>query len=475
MSSKIQVKKRLMLGIALYAWVFTGTSVAAPGWLAFGDLRGHIEPCGCDPATDLGGVRRLAAVVQRERAVHRDIGVFALGNDLPEPGKQDVKVPFLLEADAAMRPTAMLLNLLELRRLDAVAAFVKVRPKDAKALNLVLSNAKAKGAAARLASSVVDDGRFVVFGFTHAPDVEGLTEPMTSSLVAAWKSQLLKHTDRHRVLLFSGSDVDLQAAAESGLFDTIIASNKTPFSTEPGVEERKTEELLRRLVAPAVYAVPLGGQGLLRGGTLLFEEAKPLAAYLAPAPECTLNPKAAGCPAGGEGLPFRTAKRVTWLGRDVGDADGLGDLYARYDAAVKVAFKSEGEARLKDLAASPFAGVEACESCHSEAVKIYRGTKHAQAILTLQSKNKHQDGECIGCHTVGATQKGGFVSVEASPQLGNVQCESCHGPRKEHAKNPQIEGAKVASTKAHDVCVSCHNRQHSPAFEPVEYWQRIRH
>ncbi|MFN3075726.1 MAG: hypothetical protein ABT940_02370, partial [Alphaproteobacteria bacterium] len=34
------------------------------GWLAFGDLRGYIEPCGCDPSTDLGGLRRLAVLLR---------------------------------------------------------------------------------------------------------------------------------------------------------------------------------------------------------------------------------------------------------------------------------------------------------------------------------------------------------------------------------------------------------------------------
>ena len=50
-------------------------------WLAYGDLRGHIESCGCDPKTDLGGLARLSLFLQRERSQFSDIIVFDLGNN----------------------------------------------------------------------------------------------------------------------------------------------------------------------------------------------------------------------------------------------------------------------------------------------------------------------------------------------------------------------------------------------------------
>ena len=39
--------------------------VFAFDWVAYGDIRGHIEPCGCDPQTDLGGVLRLSNLLQK--------------------------------------------------------------------------------------------------------------------------------------------------------------------------------------------------------------------------------------------------------------------------------------------------------------------------------------------------------------------------------------------------------------------------
>jgi hypothetical protein len=57
--------------------------------------------------------------------------------------------------------------------------------------------------------------------------------------------------------------------------------------------------------------------------------------------------------------------------------------------------------------------------------------------------------------------------------LANVQCEVCHGPRKEHAADPTKKPQQAV--KPAEVCVRCHNAQHSPAFVQDVFWQRIKH
>lgn len=464
---------RAFLAIAVMLWGLTcgaRPGAAAVGWLAYGDLRGHIEPCGCDPATDMGGIKRLVAVIGRERTLNGDLGVFALGNDVPPPGMHGVKAPFLLEADALVAPTAMLLNVLELRQLDLLRSFAKAQPQAARKLNLVLTNARDKTGASELAVPAVESRRFIVLGYARSPEVDALVQPLSPALLKSWRDRLARATDRHKVLLFSGGTDELETIAGTGLFDTIIASNASPLATEPGVEERRNEELLRRVVKPAVYAVPLGGQGILRGGSAMFDEAKPLAAYLAAGNDGKQEPAS-------DGSPFRVAKLVTWLSPDVGETDATKRLFTRYEDAVRAAFVSAGAERAKDLAESPYAGSEACATCHVEAMKVYKESKHAHAMATLVGKDKQQDAECVGCHSVGSSVKGGFVSLELSPGLANVQCENCHGPRKAHSQNPQVAagGSSPTPTSAREVCVSCHNRQHSPAFAADTYWQRIQH
>lgn len=444
------------------AWGAAPTSSASAGWLAYGDLRGHVEPCGCDPATDMGGIRRITAVIERERARAEKIGVFVLGNNLPQAGMHPVKIPFLLEADALNRPTASLVNELELGQLEKLRAFAKSSPKEFAALQLVLSNQKKPAGLGLDVKPEIDDGQFIVLGYTWSPAFAGRLERVSPAMIKEWTGRLGAANGRHKVLLFAGPSEDLATIAKAKIFSSIISSNASPMSKDPGVEEKKDEGLLRRVADPAVYAVPLGGQGLLRGGALMFEEAKPLSAYLGDTPKV----------GSGDEL-FKAAKRVTWLDITTGESEAAKALYRRYDEAVKAEFKNASATRLKDLATSPFAGASACVSCHKAASDVYQASKHAQAIETLKAKNKHEDGECVACHTVGATVKGGFVSLAASPQLANAQCENCHGPRKEHVADPSK--SPMPKTKAMDVCVSCHNTQHSPAFDLKEYWGRIKH
>lgn len=438
----------------MLSWLILLASLApGSGWVAYGDLRGHIEPCGCDPTTDLGGIRRLAGVVAREKAAASGLAVLNLGNNLPPPGQHDVKVPFLLEHDALNAPVASLLNRTELERLKDVEAFAR---KDA--LHYVLSNANAKVPA----QASVTAGEYVIYGYVYASEVAKLVEPVSPKLLDAWRAQLKSAAGKHKVLLFSGSDGELKQIVAKKLFDTIVSSNRAPMDTDPGTAEKNNEAMLQRLADPVVNMVPLGGQGLLRGGNAMFQEAKSIGSLLGEPPP----PR--------DALPFKTGKLVTWMTPDSPDSDAGKALYAKYDAAAKAAFLGASAERAKDLATSPFTGAEACKSCHVKEAAVYGTMKHAHAFATLQAKHKEQDPECVTCHTVGAKVKGGFVSLEASPQLVNVQCENCHGAGKAHAADPK-KAKMLAGADARGVCTTCHNAQHSPKFDFKAYWPRIAH
>ena len=102
---------------------FGGEAVAVPdpafGWLAYGDLRGHLEPCGCDPKTDLGGLRRIASLLRRERGVHPSLLVFDLGGNVASPkSKESVKNRFMEEALSALSPDVRLFGASEWRLVE---------------------------------------------------------------------------------------------------------------------------------------------------------------------------------------------------------------------------------------------------------------------------------------------------------------------------------------------------------------------
>ena len=73
-----------------------------------------------------------------------------------------------------------------------------------------------------------------------------------------------------------------------------------------------------------------------------------------------------------------------------------------------------------------YVGNAVCRACHADAFEVYEKTSHAKAWKTLEDAGKQCDVGCIQCHSVGF-QKGGFHSLEKTPQLTNVQCENCHG------------------------------------------------
>jgi len=120
---------------------------------------------------------------------------------------------------------------------------------------------------------------------------------------------------------------------------------------------------------------------------------------------------------------------------------------------------------------SPYAGVEACASCHQEQHKVWENSRHAHAMATLEKKNQQFDNECVKCHSVGF-QKGGFQSLYTTPQFANVQCEECHGPGGRHANNPGKGYGFMATPVG---CMQCHKQPNDPDFDFAVYWPKIKH
>jgi hypothetical protein len=144
-----------------------------------------------------------------------------------------------------------------------------------------------------------------------------------------------------------------------------------------------------------------------------------------------------------------------------------------------------------------YVGSDACKSCHKHAYKIWADSKHANAYKTLEEAqrptNRQYDGECIVCHTIGFTQKTGFVDVKTTPKLMNVGCESCHGPGSAHIKakhnlaihdlmnpykaKPEETPAqnKVRVQRLNDFCQKCHDQENDVHWNFVKRWPEIEH
>ncbi len=118
-----------------------------------------------------------------------------------------------------------------------------------------------------------------------------------------------------------------------------------------------------------------------------------------------------------------------------------------------------------------YAGTAKCTECHALDAVIHANSKHAHGLQTLTSKGFDFDPYCLKCHTTGYGGPGGYSSLDATPQLGGIGCESCHGPSQAHALDSKVKTPVPGKT----ACITCHDPENSPSFNFEQFWPRIKH
>jgi hypothetical protein len=118
---------------------------------------------------------------------------------------------------------------------------------------------------------------------------------------------------------------------------------------------------------------------------------------------------------------------------------------------------------------SPFAGAISCKRCHEVNYRNWLKTKHARASQTIAASPNYAQEECLMCHSTGYGKMGEYVTVSEIPfYLQGVQCEACHGERKDHPE----EGA-VKRKVTLGICRNCHTKDRSPTFNYGAYLEKI--
>ncbi|OGV15438.1 MAG: cytochrome C554 [Ignavibacteria bacterium RIFOXYA2_FULL_37_17] len=147
-----------------------------------------------------------------------------------------------------------------------------------------------------------------------------------------------------------------------------------------------------------------------------------------------------------------------------------------------------------------YEGAQVCGMCHKtekqgQQLKIWSGSKHAQAYKVLQSDKANEIAmkkfnkkavdapECLKCHASGYNVDKALVGTKFKVEDG-VQCETCHGPGsgyKAMAVMKNKEESKKKGLMVHDdvakFCKTCHNSE-SPTFKDFKYdemWKKIAH
>ncbi len=107
----------------------------------------------------------------------------------------------------------------------------------------------------------------------------------------------------------------------------------------------------------------------------------------------------------------------------------------------------------------------ACEICHPDKAEGWKKTPHAHAFDTLktQGEEKQENPGCIKCHVVAYEEDGGFIDMELTPELKDVQCESCHGPGKNHTET--ISAEAIIGNPGEEICRACHTEGQDKAFD----------
>ncbi len=167
-----------------------------------------------------------------------------------------------------------------------------------------------------------------------------------------------------------------------------------------------------------------------------------------------------------------------WLRENIRDDPGVRESLNRfYDRVGRLA---QSQASVDPLFETDqrrmtghYVGAKQCAACHAVEYDQWRTTKHASAYKTLLDVHRHYQPRCIVCHVVGYGTQYGYRLGDREEPLGNVQCEICHGPGRDHVAAPSFANISRAVPAA--VCGQCHNSDHSDNFVFSQKIQKVIH
>ncbi|HEY5789933.1 MAG TPA: multiheme c-type cytochrome, partial [Gammaproteobacteria bacterium] len=357
-----------------------------------GNLNGELEPCGCTVDTDYGGLLRRATFLDKLRADGGAPVVVTTGGLLTaDIGADRIKARFILDGLAAIGYDAV-----GLQWADLVygAGFL-----DQVALPYVASNWRG--------------GQFP----ESAPIGRGETRLRYFQWLDPAQSPMRGMPGDNDP---AGSDTTALAAA---LAAARAAGEITLLATTLHAAEAVAQLPLQDVAVLLVAAAgETPGEPAWHAGTLV----------LAPGTR-GMRLGLAELEPSGDGRVRLAAHRVVELTNAIPDAARLAGWYSAYNDALRADYQRQvAERKLRAGGESGYLGARACLGCHATAAKAWQGSRHAHAFATLEKVGKAFDPNCVVCHSVAYGKPGGFLGLDETAELANVQCEACHGPGRDH-------------------------------------------
>lgn len=133
----------------------------------------------------------------------------------------------------------------------------------------------------------------------------------------------------------------------------------------------------------------------------------------------------------------------------------------------------EPPAHAQGVAQHDFVGAERCRACHQKEYESWSRGPHARALDALSAAER-KDARCLTCHTM--------APEVDDPELGGIQCETCHGAGKWYSKayimrDKELRAALGFVDPDEKTCLRCHTET-SPSIRPWMYEEKreaIRH
>ncbi|MGR3293511.1 MAG: multiheme c-type cytochrome [Candidatus Scalindua sp.] len=412
-----------------------------------GEENGYLEPCGCSEV-QLGGFSRRHTLINHLKEKDGNWILLSLG-DLPgKVGRQDeIKMETALEALGRMGYVAhnigekdlnmgidLLVYLSQISNVDFISSNIVFTTQVLKIKPYIIKEIETK-------ETILKVG---ILGIVSPSLIENSSQDMeVKDPVLSLKPLLSDLRDKTDILiLLSHAEMEesIKIAEVYPELDLIISGHMVD---RPDLYIKKVNN---------TYVIPVGEKGEYVGEITLSTQQKQT----------------------GEDEHFNSfspAIEITPLDGKFEDSPEIARLLRIYQQRLKdeelleQVFKSDLPSNLT------FIGNDDCALCHNKIFRHWEETGHASAYETLVKAEHEYDPECVECHVIGLNYFTGFETIESTPKLKGVGCESCHGPGSDHKETQSKDYGRVSV----ENCEICHKDEHSPNFEFKDYWQKIKH
>ena len=412
-----------------------------------GEENGYLEPCGCSEK-QLGGFSKRHTLINHLREKDENLLLLSLGDLTGKVGRQDeIKMETVFESLDLMgyaahnlgendleMGTDLLGYLSQISNVDLISSNIVFTTEVLGINPYVIKEIKTKDTTLSVGILGIVSPGLVESAYQ---DME-IMDPVVS--LTPLLSDLRDKTDILILLSHAEMEESIVIAEACPELDLIISGH---LVDRPDLYREKVKN---------TYVIPVGEKGNYVG-------------------KITLSPqqKQTGEDEYFDRLP--PVIEITPLDERFADSPDIAMLLRIYQERLKdeellaQVFKSDLPSNLAFIANND------CAVCHNKIFKHWEGTGHASAYETLVKAEHEYDPECVECHVIGLNYFTGFETMESTPELKGVGCESCHGAGSDHKDTQSKDYGRVSV----ENCEICHNDEHSPNFEFNDYWQKIKH